>query len=107
MALARAVPTDLEIDGELPAYYPALVRRLALVLRSESDAQDIGQAAFLRAYEQRHTFVRGDLRAWFYTIGLRLAFNELRHRQVVASRTIGDEPTWAMSSEPESLARVS
>lgn len=42
------------------------------------------------------------MRAWLDTIGLRLAFNELRRRRVVQARDAGnDEASWAMSSEPD------
>lgn len=101
MDLVRAVAVERDIEGALLAAYPALVRRLALVLRDAADAEDVGQTAFAKAFERRHHFTGGDVRAWFYTIGLRLAFNELRHRRVVAARATDDEPTWAMSSDPD------
>lgn len=100
MDLARATPLVIDLEAELLAAYPALTRRLALILRDASEAEDVAQAAFARALEQRHRFSGGDARAWFYTIGLRLAFNELRRRRT-AARAPGDEPGWAMSSEPD------
>lgn len=100
MDLARATPLVMDLEAELLAAYPALTRRLALILRDSSEAEDVAQAAFARALEQRHRFSGGDARAWFYTIGLRLAFNELRRRRT-AARGPGDEPSWAMSSEPD------
>lgn len=102
MDLVRAGPVAIDIEAELLAAYPALTRRLAIVLRDASEAEDMAQAAFARALEHRHRFAGGDVRAWFYTIGLRLAFNELRRRRVVQARDAGnDEPSWAMSSEPD------
>jgi RNA polymerase sigma-70 factor (ECF subfamily) len=92
---------ERDVAGELLACYPALVRRLALVLRDTTEAEDVGQAAFTKAFERRHQFDGGDVRGWFYTIGLRLAFNELRHRRIVDANTTGDEPTWAMTSDPD------
>jgi len=103
MDLARAVPLVIDLEAELLAAYPALVRRLTLVLRDGAEAQDVAQAAFTRALEHRGDFRGGDARAWLYTIGLRLAFNELRRRQRVAC-ALGDsapEPAWAMSSDPD------
>jgi RNA polymerase sigma-70 factor (ECF subfamily) len=100
MDLARATPLVIDLEAELLAAYPALTRRLAIILRDTSEAEDVAQAAFARALEHRHKFSGGDARAWFYTIGLRLAFNELR-RQRTAARGPGDEPSWAMSSEPD------
>jgi RNA polymerase sigma-70 factor, ECF subfamily len=101
MDLARIAPAELELDAELVAAYPLLVRRLTIVLRDADEAQDVAQAAFARALEQRHRFRGGDARAWFYTIGLRLAFNELRRRQRMAPLTAEGEPTWAMASQPD------
>jgi RNA polymerase sigma-70 factor (ECF subfamily) len=100
MDLARATPLVIDLEAELLAAYPALSRRLAIILRDTSEAEDVAQAAFARALEHRHKFSGGDARAWFYTIGLRLAFNELRRRRT-AARGPGDEPSWAMSSEPD------
>jgi RNA polymerase sigma-70 factor, ECF subfamily len=101
MDLARIAPAELDLDAELVAAYPLLVRRLTLVLRDADGAQDVAQAAFARALEQRHRFRGGDARAWFYTIGLRLAFNELRRRQRIAPLATEGEPSWAMASQPD------
>jgi RNA polymerase sigma-70 factor (ECF subfamily) len=91
----------IDLEAELVAAYPALVRRLTLVLRDHADAEDTAQTAFTRALEHRRDFEGGDVRAWLYTIGLRLAFNELRRRRRVASVDATPEPAWAMSSEPD------
>jgi len=101
MNLARAVPLAFDLEAELLAAYPALVRRLTLVLRDEAEAHDIAQAAFTRALEHRRDFKGGDARAWLYTIGLRLAFNELRRRRRVTPGQVVPEPAWAMRSEPD------
>ena len=101
MDLVRAGPVAIDLEAELLALYPALARRLTLVLRDAADAEDVAQAAFARALEQRQQFGGGDLRAWFYTIGLRLAFNELRRRRVKRERTGAVEPSWAMSTDPD------
>ena len=96
---ARRLARDIE--AELVELYPALARRLTLVLRDPTEAEDVAQAAFTRAIEQQGRFAGGDLRGWFYTIGLRLAFNELRRRKTAIATPIGDEPTWAMSVDPD------
>lgn len=105
MEVARAGQVAIDIEAELLAMYPALHRRLTLVLRDESEAQDVAQAAFARALEGRLRFGGGDLRAWFYTIGLRLAFNEMRRRKRVDTGARADdpadEPSWAMSTDPD------
>jgi RNA polymerase sigma-70 factor (ECF subfamily) len=107
MDLARAAPVAFDLEAELLAIYPALHRRLTLVLRDAAEAEDIAQAAFARALEERRRFAGGDVRAWFYTIGLRLAFNELRRRRRAderperPDRPEWSEPAWAMTSEPD------
>ena len=102
MNLARAVPLVIDLEAELLAAYPALVRRLTLVLRDDAEAQDVAQAAFARALEHRRGFKGGDARAWLYTIGLRLAFNELRRRRRTAPADPARiEPSWAMTSDPD------
>lgn len=101
MDLTRVAPILFDLEAELVAIHPALVRRLTLVLRDHADAEDIAQAAFARALERRDRFGGGDVRAWFYTIGLRLAFNELRRRRTRRDRATDDEPTWAMRTDPD------
>lgn len=71
-------------------HYPALVRRLSAVVRDPEAALDLAQEAYLRAYRSWDRFDGADPRAWLYTIGLRLAFNErsraMRWRTLLARR---------------------
>jgi RNA polymerase sigma-70 factor, ECF subfamily len=101
MELAQTIPVAIDLEAELLAAYPAMARRLVLVLRDPDDAADVAQAAFARALEQQHRFRGGDARAWFYTIALRLAFNELRRRRRAPTQALASEPAWAMSSQPD------
>lgn len=101
MDLARVLPEVSDLEAELIALYPALARRLTLVLHDADAAQDVAQAAMTRALENRRRFSGKDVRAWLYTIGLRLAFNELRRRRTVRSRATTEEPTWAMATDPD------
>ncbi len=101
MELARTTATVIDIEAEIVALYPALSRRLALVLRDHEAARDVAQATVTRALEHRSGFKGSDVRAWLYTIGLRLAFNELRHRRVVRARELVEEPTWATETDPD------
>jgi RNA polymerase sigma-70 factor, ECF subfamily len=99
---AYALPLITDLETTLIDAYPALVRRLTLVLGDANEAEDAAQAAFARALEHRGMFRGGDARAWFYTIGLRLAFNELRRRRLtVRADDRGHEPAWAMTSDPD------
>lgn len=100
----RAVPADME--ATLIELYPALVRRLTLVIGEEAEAQDVAQEAFIRAIRALPRFDGRDPRAWFWTIGLRLASNELRRRRRFGSppndaAAALPGPTWAMSVDPD------
>jgi RNA polymerase sigma-70 factor (ECF subfamily) len=83
-------------------HYAPLMRRLVLVLGDENDAEDIAQDAYLRAYRSWERFDGVDVRAWLYTIALRLAFNQVRRRRrwlAILGRT---EPApWTDRSDPD------
>ncbi len=106
MDLTRVVPIEVDLEAELVAAYPLLVRRLTLVLHDGDEAQDVAQAAFARALERRSRFHGGDARGWLYTIGLRLAFNELRRRRRLVALPDEGGPTWAMQSDPDLWAAL-
>jgi RNA polymerase sigma-70 factor (ECF subfamily) len=110
LATASAAPAAIDLEAELVGLYPALHRRLTLVLRDATEAEDVAQATFAKAIEGRSRFDGADVRAWVYTIGLRLAFNELRRRRrapvaplpdASAEATGAGEPAWAMSADPD------
>ena len=101
MELARTVQIEFDLDAELLAAYPLLARRLTVVLHDTDEAQDVAQSAFARAMERRDRFHGGDVRAWLYTIGIRLALNELRRRRRLVALSEMPEPTWAMESQPD------
>jgi len=100
LAAVEPLPADI-LEADLLAAYPGLVRRLALVLRDEVEAEDVAQSAFARAIESRDRFRGGDARAWLFTIGLRLAFNELRRRRRARAASPDALPTWAIRSDPD------
>lgn len=88
-------------------YYAGLVRRLVLVLGDEDDAQDVAQDAYLKAFRAWARFNGGDVRAWLYTIALRLAFNHLRGRRrwLAVLQRVEPRP-WADLSDPDLWAAV-
>lgn len=69
----------------VPLHGP-FVRRLVLVLRDPHEAEDVAQEAYLRAFAAWSRFDGEDVRAWLYTIGLRLAFDRLRRQRRWAGR---------------------
>jgi RNA polymerase sigma-70 factor (ECF subfamily) len=88
-------------------HYAALVRRLVLVLGNEPDAQDVAQDAYLNAFRSWDRFDGTDVRAWLYTIALRLAFNQLRGRRRLLAAMGRIEPrTWAAPSDPDLWAAL-
>jgi RNA polymerase sigma-70 factor, ECF subfamily len=67
-------------DAVAPHYAP-LVRRLTMVVADVQGGEDLAQETYLRAYRAWSRFDGRDVRAWLYTIGLRLAFNERDRRR--------------------------
>lgn len=82
--------------------YPALVRRLVLVLGVPEDAEDVAQTAYERAFRAWRTFDGRDPRAWLYTIALRVAFNELKRRRRWAGLlTWSQDQAWVDRVDPD------
>ena len=99
-AASRSDPDAFEAAAR-PHYAP-LVRRLVLVLGNEHDAEDVAQDAYLQAFRSWGRFDGADVRAWLYTIALRLAFNQLRRRQRWLGILGRSEPSpWTDRSDPD------
>ena len=94
-------------EAAVRPHYASLVRRLVLVLGGPEDAEDIAQDAYLKAYRSWDRFDGVDVRAWLYTIALRLAFNQLRGRRrwLAAIGRIEPEP-WTHPSDPDLWAAL-
>jgi RNA polymerase sigma-70 factor (ECF subfamily) len=95
-------------EEALATHYDPLVRRLALIVRDFEEAKDLAQAAYLKAYERRRDFKGGDARAWLFTIGIRLALNEVRRRRrwrEFVQRGARDD-SWAIESDPDLWAAL-
>lgn len=89
-----------------PLYAP-LIRRLVLVLGDPHDAEDIAQDAYLAAFRSWDRFDGSDVRAWLYTIGLRLAFNQRRGRRRWLAAIGRMEPRpWSDPSDPDLWAAL-
>lgn len=94
-------------EAAVRPHYASLVRRLVLVLGDERDAEDVAQDAYLKAFRSWHRFDGTDVRAWLYTIALRLAFNHLRGRRrwLAAIGRIEHRP-WADPADPDLAAAL-
>lgn len=87
--------------------YAGLVRRLVVVLGDADEAQDVAQDAYLQALRAWERFDGSDVRAWLYTIALRLAFNQLRRRRrwLAAVKRIDPKP-WRDAADPDLWAAL-
>jgi RNA polymerase sigma-70 factor (ECF subfamily) len=94
-------------EAAVRPHYANLVRRLVVVLGDESDAEDVAQEAYLRAFRSWDRFDGADVRAWLYTIALRLAFNQLRrHRRWLAAIRRVEPKPWTDPSDPDLWAAL-
>ena len=73
-------------------------------VKNDQDAQDVVQAAFIRAWQGLPAF-RGDssLRTWLFRIGVNLALN---HKRDARGRPSGEIPEHAASPEQPIVARL-
>jgi RNA polymerase sigma-70 factor (ECF subfamily) len=96
IAFVDAQPRDRTVDegftDAVAAHYAALVRRLTLVVGDRAGGEDLAQETYLRAFRAWERFDGRDVRAWLYTIGLRLAFNERDRRRRWAGLLRGPHP---------------
>jgi RNA polymerase sigma-70 factor (ECF subfamily) len=106
---ARAASMDRQdaFETAVGPHYANLVRRLVLVLGDPRDAEDVAQEAYLKAFRSWDRFDGADVRAWLYTIALRLAFNHLRGRRrwLEALGRIEPRP-WSDPSDPDLWAAL-
>jgi RNA polymerase sigma factor (sigma-70 family) len=64
------------------AYQPVIFRAAYLILRDRSEAEDVAQETFVRAYRAMQRTDPGDgVRAWLYRIAVNTALNEVRRRK--------------------------
>jgi RNA polymerase sigma-70 factor (ECF subfamily) len=79
-ALDAADSTAQSLADAAEAHRPWLVRRLALVVRDVTEAEDLAQQALLRAAERWPLPPGQDVARWLAVVGLRLAIDERRRR---------------------------
>src|SRR4029078_5868226 len=107
----RAAATNGEteaFEAAVRPHYAPLIRRLVLVLGDPHDAEDVAQDTYLSALRSWERFDGTDVRAWLYTIGLRLAFNHRRgRRRWLAAIGPVQPPPWSDSGDPRPRACLS
>jgi RNA polymerase sigma-70 factor (ECF subfamily) len=105
---AASIDDPGAFEAAVRPHYASLVRRLVLVLGDPRDAEDIAQEAYLKAYRSWDRFDGADVRAWLYTIALRLAFNQLRgHRRRLAAIGRVEPRRWPDPPDPDLWAALS
>jgi RNA polymerase sigma-70 factor (ECF subfamily) len=90
--VAQAQAGSTAAFDELVRRYRPRIYALALhVTGNESDADDIAQEVFLRAYRALRSYEgRGDFFSWIYRIALHLSFNERRARKRRTGASLDD-----------------
>ncbi|HEY1959754.1 MAG TPA: sigma-70 family RNA polymerase sigma factor [Polyangiaceae bacterium] len=86
----RARQGDVDAFGQLVRRHQPRILRLALhMLRSRSEAEDVAQETFIRAYQALARFDgRSEPYTWLYRIAVNLSLNTIRSRK--NSRSSGD-----------------
>ena len=86
----RARQGDVDAFGQLVRRHQQRIMRLALhMLRSRSEAEDVAQETFIRAYQALSRFDgRSEPYTWLYRIAVNLSLNTIRARKT--ARTSGD-----------------
>ena len=97
---------DARFDEDALAHMDALYRAALRMTRDPSDAQDLVQDTYLKAFRAAHRFERGtNLRAWLFTILMNTVRNRrrdgARDRVLVDSETVEAAPLTSPEATPE------
>jgi RNA polymerase sigma-70 factor (ECF subfamily) len=100
---AEAAPVDLARD--LMVHWPALCRSARKLMRDPADAEDLAHDALERALRSLDRFTAGtNMRAWLYTIMVRLARDQFRRRRIRRTDEIDIETVPMPEEEPAAPA---
>ncbi len=114
--IARSLKGDHEAFTELVTRYQKMIHALTFRMTgSMSDAEDLAQEAFIRAYQQLHTFEGGSkFSSWLYRIAMNACLNwrqrEFRrgevHNEWAANRMIESGDPSGKDSNSEDVQRA-
>jgi RNA polymerase sigma-70 factor (ECF subfamily) len=91
-----------ELEQLCSAHRPGLLRAAWRLTRSQSEAEDLVQATFVRALEKLALYRRGtDFRSWLQTILQRLFIDECRRRKLWSRVALRLAHTPRLEREPE------
>lgn len=110
---ARMVDETADLPARVLQLYksarPALLNYIRHIVRSEAEAEDIVQSAFLRTYDQAASQRVDNLQAWLYRVAHNLAIDSLRrkgfHDQAVAEWAHRQDESRVPSAEQASISR--
>jgi RNA polymerase sigma-70 factor (ECF subfamily) len=90
----RAKSGDSVAFGHLVRRHQQRIHRLAVhMLRDRSDAEDVTQETFIRAYQALARFDgRSEPYTWFYRITVNLSLNTIRARKTARAGADADDP---------------
>ncbi|AKV04739.1 RNA polymerase sigma factor RpoE [Labilithrix luteola] len=85
---------DTNAFGELVRRHQPRIHRLAVhMLRDRSEAEDVAQETFIRAYQALGRFDgRSEAYTWFYRITINLSLNRIRSRKTSRASQDTDDP---------------
>jgi RNA polymerase sigma factor (sigma-70 family) len=110
---ARIVDEAPDLQARLLQLYksarPALLNYVRQMVRSEPEAEDIVQSAFLKTFDQASAQQIDNLQAWLYRVAHNLAVDTMRrkafHDQAVAEWAHSREHVVTPSAEQTSISR--
>jgi RNA polymerase sigma-70 factor (ECF subfamily) len=105
----RAKSGDLEAFGQIVRRHQSRIHRLALhMLRDRSEAEDVSQETFIRAYQALARFDgRSEPFTWLYRIAVNLSLNTIRSRKTARNAGDASDPrleALMVDSRPSSMA---
>ena len=87
---AQAIPFE-----ELYAtHYPRIYRHVYRLVRQHEEAEDLTQAAFLKAWRAWPTATDANLSGWLSTIATRIALDALAHARRLSFQSLDTLVTW-------------
>lgn len=112
LMVALGQDQQMMLDLLLGRHWSAVVRFASGYVQSADAAEDIAQEAFVRLWQQRHSWKStGSVRSFLYRVARNLALNETRSRRIRllhrerAAAALMPEPTAVSSLEADDVQR--
>ncbi len=83
------MPTSISLTDEIEHHRAAVTRYIRSLVRDSTEAEDLGQEAFLRAHRQQAALRDpAALESWLYHIATHVSIDRLRQRAKAAQRQV-------------------